>query len=71
METSGKASSADDLVEELSAVKLENKRLVFEISRLKTQISDLSYGKLESERPVSPSANFGDSVLADLLQAAR
>jgi tetratricopeptide (TPR) repeat protein len=68
MQANGDVQPADELVEELSALKLENKRLVSEITRLKTQISDLSYGKLESERPVSPDTNLGDSALAGLLK---
>ena len=39
--------SVDDLVEELSAIRLENKRLVSEVTQLKTEVSDLSYGKLK------------------------
>ena len=60
--------SVDDLIEELSTIRLENRRLSSEVTRLKTEVSDLSYGKLESERPVMPSAPLGEQVLAGLLQ---
>ena len=60
--------SVDDLIEELSTIRLENRRLSSEVTRLKTEVSDLSYGKLKSERPVMPSAPLGEQVLAGLLQ---
>lgn len=65
-----KMESAEDLMEELSAVKLENQRLVSEITQLKTQISDLSYASLKSERPVTPSADLSESTIASLLKNA-
>ena len=60
--------SVDDLMNELSAITLENKRLVSEVTRLKTQVSDLSYAKLESERPVTPIASLGAHDLPGLLK---
>ena len=60
--------SVDDLIEELSTIRLENRRLSSEVTRLKTEVSDLSYGKLEAERPAMPSAPLGEQVLAGLLK---
>jgi tetratricopeptide (TPR) repeat protein len=57
----------DDLIEELAATKIENGRLVEEVTKLRTELSDMSYGKLESERPVTPSAGLSDGTLASLL----